>query len=95
MKYYIEATIMALVTTDARRATKFIAPNHVVSAQRVAWGGHIDKRDRHIQISLKIGTPNYHERKFIKDCIKAGESFPIKKIKLAFFRPRKPKKTKR
>ena len=91
---YIEATVMALVDNDARRATKFAAPNYVVSAQRITWGGRIDKRDRRVQISLKIGTPNYHERKFIKDCVKAGESFPIKKIKLAFFRPRKSKKKK-
>jgi hypothetical protein len=91
---YVEATVMALVNNDARRATKFAAPNHVVSAQRVTWGGRIDKRDRRIQISLKIGTPNYHERKFIKDCIKADEPFPVKKIKLTFFRPRKSKKKK-
>ena len=91
---YVEATVMALVHNDARRATKFAAPNYVVSAQRVTWGNRIDKRDKRIQISLKIGTPNYHERKFIKDCIKVGESFPVKKIKLVFFRPRKPKKKK-
>jgi hypothetical protein len=92
---YVEATVAALIGNTARRATKFIAPNYVVSAQRVTWGNRIDKRDKRIQIALKIGTPNYHERQFIKDCVKAGEPFPVKKIKLMFFRPRKPKHKKK
>jgi hypothetical protein len=91
---YLDQIVTTLTDTGARRATKFVAPNYVISVQRVAWDGHIDKRDRRIQIYLKVGTPNYHERKFIKDCIKAGEPFPVKKIKLAFFRPRKSKKKK-
>lgn len=92
---HIEATVTALIDNGARRATKFIAPSFVVSAQRVTWGNRIDKRDKRIQIALKIGTPNYHERQFIKDCLKAGEPFPVKKIKLTFFRPCKPKKKRR
>src|ERR1035437_6847156 len=91
---YLDQVVTTLLATGARRATKFIAPNYAMSTQRVTWGERIDKRDKRIQISLKIGTPNYHERKFIKACVKAGEPFPVKKIKLAFFRPRKSKKKK-
>lgn len=89
---YIEATIAALVHLEARRATKFVTPNRVISAQRITYQGRIDRRDATIDIRLKIGKPNYHERRFIKDCIKAGEPFPVKNIKLAYFRPRKTRK---
>jgi hypothetical protein len=85
----VRTVVAKLLAYDARRATKVLTPNCVVSAQRVTWGGRIDKRAKSIQIALKIGAPNYHERQFIKDCIKAGEPFPVKKVKLAFFRPRK------
>lgn len=92
---YLDQVVTTLIATGARRATKFVNEHAVINAHRIAWGGRLDRREKSIDIRLKIGRPNYHERQFIKDCIAAGEPFPVKKIKLASFRPRKPKKKKK
>jgi hypothetical protein len=83
---YLGPVILALIGTEAKRATKFISPKWVISAQRISFKNRINRRERNIDIRVKIGDPNYHERKLIKDCIKAGEPFPVKKIRLAYFR---------
>lgn len=84
-----------LLAYSVRSATKFVSPNTVVRAHRITLAGRIDKRDKGIDIRLKIGRPNYHERLFIKACLSAGEPFPVKRVRLAHFRPRKPVKAKR
>lgn len=78
--------IATLIGCDVRRATKYLSPKLVVVAHRIVRGGKLDKRDKNIDIRLKIGAPNIHERAFIKDCITAGEPFPVKKIQIACFR---------
>jgi hypothetical protein len=35
---------------------------------------------------IPFGRPNYRERVFIRDCIHAGEKFPVKKVQLDFAR---------
>jgi hypothetical protein len=47
--------------------------------------------DRHEDIILTIGRPGYLTRAFIKACIKAGEPFPIKKMRVKGFPKKKPK----
>ncbi len=89
---HIEAVVMALLNSEARRATKFVSPTEVIRAHRITFGGKLDRRNKAIDIRLKIGKPNFHERKFIKDCIKAGESFPVRKILLSRFRVFKVKR---
>lgn len=74
--------IDALLVTDSRRATKYLSPHEVVSATRVTFGGKIDKRDRRMTIVLKIGEPNFAERRFIKGYVKA---FPFKRIHIRPF----------
>lgn len=39
-----------------------------------------DKRNKSIELVLKLGAPNYREREFIQACKKAKEPFPVKKI---------------
>lgn len=77
-----------LVSSGARRATKFVTPKFVVRATI--------RRDRRriptkgtVEISLTIGRPNFAERRFIKALKKTGEPFPVKKIKLTFPAKRK------
>jgi hypothetical protein len=84
-----------LIINGARTATKFVDRQTVVRAHRVTFGGRIDGRDKSLDIRVKIGRPNYHEQQFIRDCNAAHEPFPIRKVRLAQFRPRKPVKTKR
>jgi len=78
--------IIALFETGARRATSFIAPDHVIS---VARRFRPDKRHTRVDVVLKVGKPNYRECEFIKACQRAGEPFPVKKIQLKFY-PTKP-----
>lgn len=88
----ISGTVEMLLRTEAKRATKYLDANTVVSAQRKTWGNKIDKRARSTEITLKLGAPNYAEREFIKMCKKAGEKFPVKKIQLKFFPKKAAKK---
>lgn len=78
---FVEQVINALIETRARSATKFISPKEIVRASRRRVRGRITGRGN-IDIVLTIGRPNYAEREFIKACTKAGEPFPVKKIRL-------------
>lgn len=67
---------------NARTATKYLAPYLVVRATRILYTHRkrqIRKGDK-VEIVLNICKPNYHERTFIKACLKAKEPFPIKKV---------------
>jgi len=81
---YVDKVIGALVANDARTATKYITDRRVVRATRRMWGGKILNRTYNMEITLTIGRPNYRERQFIKQCKRAGEPFPVKKIQLRF-----------
>lgn len=72
----------ALIDNNAVRATKFISEKEIVRAKRKTFGKKIVRGN--VEIILTIGRPNFEERNFIKNCKKAGESFPIKKIQLKF-----------
>lgn len=86
---YIEAIVMAVSYWDeVQKATKYVSEKEVITATRI---GKKRKGSRSIDIHLKIGKPNFLERKFIKDCKKAGVSFPVKKIQLKHY-PKKKKK---
>ena len=92
---HLANTIDILLGCGVRRATKYVSPTHVIVAHRITYGGTKPRKDAAaIDIRLKIGKPNYHERDFIKDCIKAGVPFPVRKVQLVHFRE-KAKKTYR
>lgn len=78
----ISNTIEVLLRTDAVKATKYLAPNHIVRATRKNYKHKGGPKDTTIEIILTIGRPNYAEREFVKVCKKAGEPFPVKKIQL-------------
>ncbi len=77
--------IEPLILNEVIKATKYINPKFVIKAKRKAFNGKISKRGN-IEIILTIGRPNFQERQFIKQAIKAGEPFPIKKIQLKYIR---------
>jgi hypothetical protein len=87
----VNSVVSQLLKNECKRTTKFLSPNLVVAAQRIAYKNKIDKRGN-IDIRLKIGKPNYLERVFIKQCKKAGEPFPIKNVQLKFFPVKKKAK---
>ncbi len=79
--------ITTLIATNAMKATKFTAPNHII---RVVRRKYKNKFERHtLELTVTEGKPNYAERKFIKKLKKAGESFPVKKIQLKFLPEKK------
>lgn len=75
----------AILDGGAVRATKYESEKQVVTATRRLYGGKVNKRGN-IEILLKIGRPNYAERKFITMAKKAGEPFPIKKVQVRFLK---------
>ena len=77
-----DSIIKTLIDSKAFKATKYISPNHIVRAVRTRYGNKFQQGN--IEITITIGKPNYIEREFIKQCEKAREPFPIKKIQLKF-----------
>lgn len=71
------------VLMGAKRATKFISPKHVVAGSRRRKRS---KRERYVDVVVKIGAPNFRERAFIRACQKSGEPFPVKKVQLKWFK---------
>lgn len=62
-----------------RSATKFMAPDFIV---RVTRQFKPSRREGKATLVLTIGKPNYSERQFIKQAVKAGEPFPVKRYRL-------------
>lgn len=75
----ISTVVKALLDSRAKRTTKYLAPDLVVS---VCARHRPDKRNRSNDYVLKLGKPNYLERRFIAQCRQAGEPFPVKKVQL-------------
>lgn len=71
----------------AYKATKYLSYKKVVKATRKRYAGKFGRGS--VDIILTIGAPNYVEREFIKLCKKAGEPFPIKKVQLKLYVPKK------
>jgi hypothetical protein len=77
-----EQVVRALLeNSDCIKATKFMGERVIVRATRKLYGKKIDKHGN-IEIMLTIGEPNFQEEKFIKQCKKSGEPFPVKKIQI-------------
>jgi hypothetical protein len=71
-------TVIEVLFGGARRATKFIAPDLVVKA---CARFRPRKRSRITDMVVTVGKPNFRERAFIADCKKAGEPFPIARMR--------------
>lgn len=83
-----ERLIESLKKSGAWVATKYVSPNEVIRATRKyyrakpgRYKGHFAK---HLDLVLTHGKPNYREREFIRQCKKAGEPLPVKKIQLRY-----------
>lgn len=74
---------------DLKKATLYLDRDTVVKATRVLkfYG-----RSRSQSLMLTVGRPNYAERKFIKDCIRAKEPLPVRKIQLKRWPKKRVKK---
>ena len=73
------------------RATKYVSPKHIIRAVRKSYrfNGRKPRKGANLEIHITIGRPNYLEREFVKECQKVGEPFPVKKIQLKLYNPKK------
>ena len=76
---YFAKVVSTLVNSDCKTAVQYIDTKTVVKATWI-HRPHASRRSK--SISLSFGSPAYREAIFIKQCIKAGEPFPVKKIQL-------------
>ena len=78
----LSKAVESLLEVGARSATVVQHPKLTVTATR---RHRPNRRAPYTTILLTIGRPNFRWRKFIKDCQKAGEPFPVKKVQLTFY----------
>lgn len=76
----LEDAVGELLETGAKRVTGYWGPEEVTSVTRLIRNGKINKRDSRVTIVVKIGAPNYKERKFIKTFMRTGEKFPAQRV---------------
>lgn len=81
-----------LKNPEVRKATVYLSDKLTVKITRQH---KYKKRDRSHTLVLTYGQPNYLEREFIKQCKKAGEPFPVKKVQLRMWPKPKAKKGKK
>lgn len=83
----IGKAVTTLIDRRARTATLFMTPTCTVRASRRLWEGKLPSRSvSRTDINLTIGQPNAAARAFIKKAKRAGEPFPIRKVRLSFVR---------
>jgi hypothetical protein len=70
--------VIEVVMRGAKHAVKYINPLETVKA---TFQGKRKGRTRIQTIVLTAGTPNYHERKFIKRAVRTGQRFPMTRMK--------------
>ena len=65
----------------SKKATVYLTPKLVVS---VCWRNKLytHKRSTRQEFVVKIGVPNYLEKRFVAACVKAGEPFPVKRVQV-------------
>ena len=76
--------LATLLREGAYKATSYQSEKLVVNATIRLARGKLPRKNENLDIVVKIGSPNFAERKFVKDCKKAGEPFPVKRIQLKF-----------
>ena len=76
-KVFGEVCGLLIADHSVRSATKFLDEKTMV---RVTWRLKPRARASRSELAVTFGAPNYLERQFIKNCKKAGEPVPVKKI---------------
>lgn len=76
--------VVSAVVFDPRvkSATAYESPDQTIVATR---RGKPDRRERHFELVLTIGRPNYRGRAFVKALLAAGAPFPVREARLCFW----------
>ncbi len=77
----MQATIQACLANQAVRATRYLNPREVCRVTRRRYRGKVPTGGP-VELVVTVGRPNYRERAQIRLLKKAGEPFPVKKIRL-------------
>jgi hypothetical protein len=62
-----------------KRATAYLTSRLVAKA---TVRGNPRRNASSRSVLVTVGAPNVHEQKFIRQCLRAGEPFPVRKIQL-------------
>lgn len=81
----IYKAVEAVFMDGVRKATVFQHPQLTVVATIRHKPHTYMASKRRVEIHLTIGQPNSKNRKFVKDCLKAGEPFPVRKVQLVWW----------
>lgn len=73
--------VVRAVLDGAKQATAYRSPTEVVNA---TFFGKRLARARGATITVTIGKPDYRQREFIRQCKRAGEPFPVRKLQVRF-----------
>ena len=86
LRNFIAQVVEPVLVGGAKQATKFVSPNFTIKA---TFQGKRRNGASRATVIVTAGRPNYRERQFIKDCKRAGVSFPVKKVRIKGFPARK------
>lgn len=78
----ILTTFAILGNREVRQATVYLSADLVVHATARA---RVGKVFRFRDLILKVGKPNFVQRRFIRLCEKAGEPLPVRRVQLKFW----------
>lgn len=88
IEHAVRKAVAALLSSRrVRVATVFLSPRLTVRATMRRYQGRLSRdvrRDQGVDITLTIGRPNANARAFVKLAQRAGEPFPMKKVRLQF-----------
>lgn len=71
----------ALAHSPAKSATTIVDRDRVITVTRIGTK-RTHGRSRSTSVVVTVGKPNYRWRAFLKQCVAAGEPFPVKKVQL-------------
>ena len=89
-KPYVDV-FKAILAVNVIKATKYISPKLIIRLTKKRAGKKMPHFNENISCTLTIGRPNFLEKEFIKLCKEAGEPFPVKKVQLKLYNPKKVK----
>ena len=78
----ITKAVEAVLELNCKRATVYLDEKTVVAC--TARHPHDDRCRSHAYV-LKIGKPNFVERRFIRLCKEAGEPLPVRKVQIKWW----------
>ena len=89
-RYVFAQLAEAILQAGAKRATKYLSEKLTVKA--TLHGKRMNRAEvSNRTMVVSVGRPNYAERQFIRQCKRAGEPFPIKRLQLKWAQPQPPK----